>query len=284
MVWIYKYWDIIEQIYWSPRYVGMKSIPQKYRREENGFICIPVKSINNAAPIYRRERKMEDLKTYLHAKEEVLNHIFDLTFSIAPDSMINDILLKPLGFIDSGTFESIGRESFNRYGWGKYDNITQHDGLFASKKSAVGIELKLLSRSSLEQIAKYVALLTWEELYNGPKEQLGLLFIVPGFSMKNHWDKCGLDGPVVNRAFLETFRTLKLPALITGLFDRHSDHVGSVLDRITLGVISWENLRQRMISLQESLDLSHRGDQTLAKLIQGFLCQLEAHRDTGIHK
>jgi hypothetical protein len=36
------------------------------------------------------------------------------------------------------------------------------------------------------------------------------------------------------------------------------------------------------ISIEESLDLSHRGDQTLAELIKGFLFQLETYGDTGI--
>jgi hypothetical protein len=81
---------------------------------------------------------------------------FDITFSIAPDSIINEIFLKPIGFTDLVPFESIGRESASRYGWGKYDNITQHDGLFVSRKSAVAIEVKLRSKSSRKQIANYL--------------------------------------------------------------------------------------------------------------------------------
>jgi len=36
-------------------------------------------------------------------------------------------------------------------------------------------------------------------------------------------------------------------------------------------VISWKDLRERLVSIEASLDLSARGDQTLAKLIKGFL-------------
>jgi hypothetical protein len=238
--------------------------------------------VNNTGPLYSRARKSADLVDYLHGSEEILNHLFDITFSIAPDSMINDLLLTPLGFCDSGPFESIGRESAKRYGWGVMDNVTQHDGLFVSAQSAVGVELKLLSSSWPEQIAKYAALLTLEELASGPRQQLGLLYIVPDSALKNHWYKCGLAGPVINRTFLDTQWQRKLPKVIANLFEKHREHVASVLDRITLGVITWEKLRQGMVTIQESLDLTHRGDQTLDRLITGFVAQLDAHRDTGI--
>jgi hypothetical protein len=127
-----------------------------------------------------------------------------------------------------------------------------------------------------------LALLAWEELFNGCKEQLGLLFIIPDAAIQNHWYNCGLGGPYLNSDFLETIRNLPLPKQITDLFDANRDHVQSVLNRIKLAVISWKGLKGRLVSIEESLDLSRRGDQTLAKLIKGFLFQLEAHGDTGI--
>jgi hypothetical protein len=73
-----------------------------------------------------------------------------------------------------------------------------------------------------------------------------------------------------------------LPKVIANLFEKHREHVASVLDRIKLGIITWEKLRQGMVTIKESLDLTHRGDQTLDRLISGFVAQLDAHRDTGI--
>lgn len=284
MTWNDKYWDILDQLYWSPGYVGMRSISQQQWQKREGLICIPAESVNKTGPLYTRERKISDLKKYLQSSEEILNHIFDLTFSIAPDSMINDILLKPLDFDDSGPFESIGRESAKRYGWGEFENVTQHDGFFVSEQSAVGVELKLISNSWPEQIAKYVALLSWEELHKGTRQQLGLLFIVPDSVIKSHWLKCGLNGAAINRSFIETNWKHPLPKAISDLFDTHREHVSSVLDRMELGVISWKELRNRMITLQASLDPSHRGDQTLERLISGFIAQLEVHRDTGLYQ
>jgi hypothetical protein len=67
---------------------------------------------------------------------------------------------------------------------------------------------------------------------------------------------------------LETIRSLPLPKRITALFDAHCDHAQSVLNRIKLAVISWKDLKERLESIEKCLDLSHRGDQTLAKLIK----------------
>lgn len=284
MAWNKKYWDIVDQFYWWPRYLGLRSISQKHWIKKDGLICVPAEMVNKTGPLYSRERNVRDLKDYLHGSEEILNHIFDLTFSITPDSVVNDILFSPLGLSDSGPIKSIGRECAKRYGWGELDNVTQHDGFFVSDKSAVGIELKLLSSSWPEQILKYAALMSWEEFHMGTRQQLGLLFIVPESAIESHWKKCGLKGASVDRTFLDQTWKRKLPKAIAELLATHHENVASVLDRMKLGIISWESLRDSMVALQVTLDPAHRGDQTLMKLISGFIAQFEVHRDTGIHQ
>jgi hypothetical protein len=280
--WHRKYWDIVDQFYWWPRYIGLRSISQKHWIKKDDLICVPVEMVNKTGPLYSRERNVRDLKDYLLGCEEILNHIFDLTFSIAPDSVINKILFSPLGFNDSGSIKSMGRECAKRYGWGELDNITQHDGFFVSDKSAVGVELKLLSSSWPEQVLKYAALMSWEEIHKGARQQLGLLFIVPESAIESHWKKCGLTSTSIDRTFLEQKWKRNLPKAISDLLTTNYDNVASVLDRMKLGIISWEDLRDSMVTLQSTLDPTHRGDQTLIKLISGFIAQLAVHRDTGI--
>jgi len=108
MSWTNKYWDILNHFYWWPPYIGMRSISQKKWTKNDGKICVPAELVNMSGPLYSRERKFEDLENHLLGNEEILNHIFDLTFSIAPDTVINESFLKPLGFDDKGEFESIG--------------------------------------------------------------------------------------------------------------------------------------------------------------------------------
>jgi len=47
-------------------------------------------------------------------------------------------------------------------------------------------------------------------------------------------------------------------------------------------VITWTAFRNQLVAIREQLDATHPGDQTLYRLLQGFLAQLERHQGTGI--
>ena len=68
---------------WVPNYLGLKSIDRKKWTERDGFICIPSEQVNRTGRLYTRERKAAENIEYLRKKEEILNHMFDLTFAIA---------------------------------------------------------------------------------------------------------------------------------------------------------------------------------------------------------
>lgn len=281
MAWNRKYWDIIDQLYWWPRYLGLNSINQRHWRIEGDRLSIPLEMVNRSGPLYSRGQRITELIDGLHAKEEILNHLFDLTFGIAPDVLIELCFAAPLGFSDHGPFDSIGREAQDRYGWGA-ENVTQQDGFFVSDRSAIAVELKLGSTSWPGQIAKYAALLTWEEMAHGPRDQIGLLFIAPEAARTNHWTKCGLAADLIDATFLDQTWTRPLPAPIQRLFAENRSHVESVLERMRLAFISWSDLRHRLCAYAEGLDRSAPGDQTLGRLIDGFVAQLDAHRLTGL--
>ncbi len=221
MTWIDKYWDIVSNLYWTPRYLGLKSISRDKWLIDGDLISIPRELIwTTNGPLYFRERKFDDLKSYLHGQEEILNHLFDLTFSIAGDDVINQVLCKPLGFDDTGPFNSIGREVGQRYGWRQQENVTQQDGFFVSPKSLVGVELKLGSTSWPEQIAKYMALMVWEEEQTERHNQVGLLFVVPENAVESHWGDVGLAGAAIDAGFLNRLDQEKLPSRIRDYFRR----------------------------------------------------------------
>ncbi|MBN8553664.1 MAG: hypothetical protein J0L52_12310 [Caulobacterales bacterium] len=282
MTWRSKYWDIIDQLYWWPRYLGLTSINQRHWRIEGERLSIPLSMVNRSGPLYTRGMRSSELIQDLHGKEEILNHVFDLTFAIAPDVMIEACFAEPLGFRDAGPFESIGREVQNRYRWGAETNVTQQDGFFVSERSAIGVELKLGSSSWPGQVAKYAALLAWEELQSGRKSQLGLVFIAPESARATHWRKCGLEGDKIDASFLDQTWTRPLPGQIQQLFADERERVADVLDRLQLAFVSWEAFRDRLTRYREPLDRTQPGDQALGKLIDGFVAQLNAHRSTGI--
>jgi len=280
--WNEEYWDTLDQLYWTPKYLGFRSIPKDTWRRSDGWIFVPEDGLNQSASLYTRGLRAADLRSFLQTQEEVLNHIFDITFAIAPDALIARAFLEPLGWSDEGPFVSVGRETRQRYGWSASANNTQHDGLFISRKSVVGVELKLLSTSSAIQVAKYAALLTWEQKLHGLKDQVGLLYIVPEPALADHWVHCGMSGPSIAPNFVEEIDAMKLPRQIRGLIEDEPQLWESTLHRMLLGAISWRDLQRCLTDVRDELDPSAPGEQTLVRLIDGFLDQLAVHQHTGL--
>ena len=282
MKWNSKYWDIVDDFYWVPNYLGLKSIGRKKWTERDGLICVPSEQVNRTGPLYTRERKATENVGDLRRKEEILNHMFDLTFAIAGDSVVWELLVEPLGFEDRGPFESFGKEVRDRYGWGN-SNVTQQDGLFVSRSSIVGVELKTGSGSSPEQILKYVLLMCCEEYISGPRRNVGLLYIVPENSRAALWRKCGVheDGQI-DASFLEKLPRKKLDSFLGALDGLSEDAFKSLLDRLHLAFISWTEFDHAMREIVARLDPEDPGDQTLMNLLNGFRSQVAEQEGTGI--
>jgi hypothetical protein len=267
---------------WTPRYLGLKSIARDKWRIDGDWVSIPKALIANVSgPLYSRSRKFGETRAYLNGQEEILNHIFDLVFSIAGDAVVSRLLCRPLGIADSGPFESIGREIGSRYGWGADENVTQQDGFFVTPTSLVGVELKLGSRSWPEQIAKYLALMIWEQGVTGSRSNLGLLFIVPEPALADHWASVGLGGPNIDGEFANRLDRAKLPKAIQTLFAQNPGKVEEALNKLRVTAISWSSLRDEISAIAENLDDAEAGDQTLKRLLVGFLAQIDSHDDTG---
>ena len=284
MLWNRKYWDILEQLYWTPKYLGLSSISQKKWEKKDGFVCVPEESVNKSGPLYTRGTKSSDLREKLLCQEEPLNHVFDLTFAIAGDAVFERLFCEPLDFEDNGPFESLGRETNERYGWGKSENVTQHDGLYITPRSIIGTELKLGSTSWPEQIAKYAALFLSEEKVLGKRENIGIVFVLPESSLAGHWKKCGLDGPRISSTFIGQLKSDDLPKRIRGLLEEESDSLRDVFDRMRLAAITWAQLKQNISEIESVLDMTSPGDQTLLKLLSGFRAQIEEHSGTEVSR
>lgn len=283
MPWNDKYWDMIGNIYWTPRFLGLKSIPQKTWRMGEEVISIPRDCVENSnGPLYTRARKLSDLRIYLNGQEEVLNHFFNLAFSILPDAIIARLLCRPLTIEDDGPFDSLGRDLALRYGWKPSENVTQPDGFFLTAQSLIAVELKLTSRSWPEQLAKYLALMLWEERESGLRSDLGLLFIVPEAALAAHWTTLGLKDAELVPQFIERLNTAKLPRRITELFKGNPVEMQRIAERLRMNVVSWSWLAQELWTIEQALDPSSAGNQTLLRLLTGFRKQIESHDGTGV--
>ena len=281
MSWNRTYWDMLTNIFWTPRYMGLESIQKKTRTMSQEHICIPKSEIPDSGGIYVRKRGEAELLEYLRSQEETLNHVFDLTMAIAGDEVVRRLLFDPLGFDGNGPIESLGREVKVRYAWKR--NVTQQDGFLVSPESIVGVELKLGSETTSEQVLKYVTLMHCEEVITGTRPNVGLLFIVPGASRDTLWEQCGISASgEIDASYLDGLDTRKLAKHMQARIKENGEAFEGLLNRLKLAAISWSELDEAMSEIVTGLDRDRPGDHTLIKLLEGFRAQLRDHVGTGI--
>ncbi len=275
--------DTIDQVYWWPPYAGLISISQKFWRKGGDRISVPAALVNRSGPLYSRERKAAELHVWMHSQEEPLNHIFDLTFSIAADEAVRSLLFSELGIEEHEnlSLDRPGRSIKDRYGWGNV-NVTQPDGMFLSDTEAVCVELKLGSPSSPMQIVKYACMLLMEEDFSKTKKELGLLFIVPASALGLHWQKCGLDGPKVDIGIVDRLGTKAPPAKIQEILQTRMSDLKDVMSRMRLAAVSWSDFDRSFELYLDKVGSSEPGDATLRRLLEGFKQRLRIHQGTEV--
>lgn len=284
MAWHRKYWDAVEHFYWEPSHLGLASINQGRWGDDPKLIQLPRSLIKNGGTIYTRAGTSKSNRIRVRGLEETLNHTFDITFAIAPDAVLAEILCRPLGILDAGPFQSIGREVSERYGWGDA-NVTQQDGFFVSPTSALGVELKLGATTSPIQVLKYLALMVLEEKHSGPKEQLGLLYVTPAKTSDEVFKQCGADATgLMPKRFWESIAPSKINPTVRRLLGENTPQFDSALARLQIGFRSWEKLTQACIALRDELPIATPGEQTLSKLLDGFIAAVIEHAGTAVSR
>ena len=211
-----------------------------------------------------------------------MNHFFNIAFDIASDDVVSLLFCQPLGISDRGPFASYSRGFQTRFGWAESENTTQPDAFFCTEKSLIGVELKLASNTWAEQIAKYLALMHFEEECTGQRDNLGLLFIVPEKVRESHLLKVGVTPPTLEDNFIARLNPSKLPRRIRNAFEASPQKLDSVRSRVRLTSVSWTWLRDQLKQIEAELDPHCRGEQTLLRLLAGFRSQVESHGKTGI--
>lgn len=113
MAWNRTYWDILDGFYWSPRKLGLKSIPRSKMTPTEGGVIVPNELLNPTGPLYRRVGNAATAYASLGSLEEPLNDVFDLTMAIASDEIRRRLLFAPLGIKDDGSIEMVASYSPN---------------------------------------------------------------------------------------------------------------------------------------------------------------------------
>jgi hypothetical protein len=202
--------------------------------------------------------------------EEPLNHIFDIAFGIASSPIIENLLLGPFGWKDSGDFVSLGREIASRYDGFANSNTTQQDGYFVSDRTLLGVELKIASRTWSGQVLKYLALMVAEEKLTGQREQLGLLFITPDSSPESVFRDGGISAAgKLSQSFLESVPPSRINRMIADMLSTDRDHFRDLSGRVTCTHISWEKFADSIFELAAQQEGSV-GGRTAQRLLEGL--------------
>ena len=267
--WHSKYWDAIDQLYWTPSHLGLRSINKAHWGRDPDMITIP-RSMVTSGTIYTRTGNSRDNAARLHRLEEPLNHIFDITFAITPDPVLVELFLAPFGIRDSAPIDRIGREAQVRYGWGG-NNVTQQDLFLVSPSSAVGVEIKLRSKTWREQVLKYLTLMVCEQRRSGPRESLGLLYITPQKETAAVWKECGAtpEGRLPP-GWLDDCKLARMNPTLIRLLSEARDEFENSAARLVLKHTTWDQFVEDCGSVVDRHKPCGGGDDTLVRLLSGF--------------
>lgn len=279
MNWTRKYWDTLEQLYWTPKYLGLKSIPKRIWGDDEKVIQLPRNRVSQRGSIYTRDGNWLSNDRKMRGLEETLNHIFDLTFAITPDAVTSTLLHQKAEIEDEGPFESVGREIGERYGWGGA-NVTQQDGLFVSASSILNVELKLGSKTQPVQVLKYLMITLQEEKLEGRRPNIALLYVTPHTTAEVMKQAGADENGQLPKGFVREFDPAKLNATARAMVKSDLSALEDVATRIRLFHISWSELAANCEAMIGNLDQRQIGDQTLVRLLSGFAGAIKAHRGT----
>lgn len=275
-IWTDKYWDILNQFYWSPKYLGLSSIPKNKITFKDGHALVPIEYVNPDGPLYRRTIKYDELEKNARRQEELFNDIFDLTFSIVPGEVVAKILGALAGTNPDISYEFIGHEILERFGLPKNANIAQHDGFFVSESHTLAVELKFNASTSLDQLAKYCYFLMKEEQLRGRELDSRLLYILNKEALTTLTTQLTISPDDIDGEQAEMIiNGCRNKTVALYLWSNLADF-RNFLDRLLVVGQTWADLEIQLTSFTSTLNDS-LGDVTLCKLLGGLAFEIRNH-------
>jgi hypothetical protein len=279
MPWNEKVLDNLEQVYWSPDKIGLKSIKRQPTPDGAGFF-VPKELLAGGKSLYCRGQAYPEWRPTITKKEELLNQVLEIALAIAPSSFVANVFFAPLGIRPTGRIRTIGREVGARHSEFAPVQFTQHDGLYVSDNAIVMMEMKLKARTSVEQYLKYCTLAALEEMVGGKKDHVGMIYLVPtGAVMRTRRDLWLDDPGAMDQIWKDPAKfTDKSPLL--RLLANHPEKIRTVGERLVLQIITWDDFLRAMLQTRD--DAVATGNETLENLMQGMIAQIQATPDCGL--
>ncbi|MEP2530146.1 hypothetical protein [Shimia sp.] len=271
---------MLEQIYWTPDYLGMKSIPQRFWQKEQGRVSVPDDMVNFKGPLYRRVTTAKTFPEFANRQEELFNHIFDFTFGILDERGARQVFSSTCGKEASSPLYSLGADFGKQIGDPSLRDFSQPDGFFVAEDWVLGVEIKFNASTSLDQIAKYILAFATEYAFSQQSKKYSLLYISPRPEklLTEHLEKCG--GQFVCPGFEVLLNGAKNS--IKGRLEEKKTPIHYVLSNLQIVSISWQDFALALQSYLERYCGTDVPNLTHQKLVQGLIHEIFKHPHSGI--
>jgi hypothetical protein len=253
--WVDRYYEALDFLYWEPQHLGR------------------AKAVNS------KLNTLTKVQMHLRLMEVTLNHLIKQFFSLAPSSFRNRLFECGLTGPVSGDLLMVGSNFDREY---NLQNSTQPDFLFTTAEGTFSLEMKIDSRSSVQQVLKYALLALAVELKQGNKQMKhSLVFLAKG-SFPNLWETRGAFTSV--EALKQTLAK-ETHTFLNGKqkhFQELEQRYSEIVDSLSIGFISYESFAAL---LQNEIDLTDGGIGSLVyrKLLSAMLGELTRRRLTEPH-
>lgn len=281
MAWNDKVLDNLEQLYWSPKKLGLNSVECAPTEDKSGFV-VPREAVVGEPRVYLRSSSFREWRAGIHRDEEILNQMIEIALGIAPAAFLARAFFAPLGIETFGPIEVIGREVRARHEALAPQQYTQHDGFYVAPEAIVAMEMKLGARTSIEQLLKYCTQIALEEITHGRKAHVGLIYLVPSTSADRTRSDLALDDPAARAQLWEDPLAHTDKSRLRKLLRRHAGEIREVAKRLQLGIITWDNFLDTLIATRESARVE--GNETLSNLMDGLIAQIRATPGCGLSR
>lgn len=279
MNWTEKYWDALEQLYWTPTYLGLKSIPRRHWEIAGDRVSVPAAMTNPTGPLYRRVTTGKAFSKLVRQHEETFNHIFELTFGILDGEITNDIFCRLLDQQIEGSLRSFGRELGPELGFPKLYDISQPDGFFSGRNWTLAIELKFDAKTSLDQLAKYLLALSIERELNSGRKPVSLVYIAPHpESLLRNAFPFSVDE--IGSKDMDVILAGAKPSVLKPLRKIEAT-AASVLDDLSLSAFSWADMDNVLQAKSASISRNDPESRTVTRLLQGLSSEIRNHPASG---
>ena len=244
--WTKEYYEIMEFYYWEPQHIGK--------------IKNPKSSIRDSYKMREKLRKME----------VSLNHQLNLFFLLAPkdfhrrffQSIFKKELKEDLQMLSGGAADKIISA-----------NLTQPDMMFVGNAQNFFVELKLDSKSSIDQVLKYTVLHALECEAAGTVKPFYMLFIGKG-GFENLWKErfknvTGLKNTIRSYNYKALERKTKVLAAID------FDSIVETALRSRIEMINYTKLSKFIDGYSKEINLKSIYSDSIIRLMEGMREELE---------